>query len=214
MWILMKLSKREKLFLLVLLVSIVIYAGNKYIPTLLSSKNHVNEDYNKICDVYSNMIQNIGMKELYEEKRRELLVEINSMNMLSDIKQENILEILYKHLSSCGVEIININFSEVTPLEINSADNEVLIESSAENQTVNTISNSNSNLNINEQLSTLTTLVDIEFRSSYERVLTLIDELKENKNDMAITNIHLIKSDYNNIYGVMSVRFYAILKQY
>lgn len=210
----MKLSKREKLFLLVLLVSIVIYAGNKYIPTLLSSKNHVNEDYNKICDVYSNMIQNIGMKELYEEKRRELLVEINSMNMLSDIKQENILEILYKHLSSCGVEIININFSEVTPLEINSADNEVLIESSAENQTVNTISNSNSNLNINEQLSTLTTLVDIEFRSSYERVLTLIDELKENKNDMAITNIHLIKSDYNNIYGVMSVRFYAILKQY
>lgn len=210
----MKLSKREKLFLFVLLVSIVIYAGNKYIPTLLSSKNHVNEDYNKICDVYSNMIQNIKMKELYEEKRRELLVEINSMNMLSDIKQENILEILYRHLSSCGVEIININFSEVTPLEINSADNEVLIESSAENQTVNTISNSNSNLNINERLSTLTTLVDIEFRSSYEQVLTLIDELKENKNNMAITNIHLIKSDYNNIYGVMSVRFYAILKQY
>lgn len=197
----MKISSREKFFIIVLSISIIAFIGNKFVPIILINKGSVRENYNKTKEIYDNMSQNIKMKNLYEERKNKFLVEINSLSILSDIKQEDILKTLYQSLSSCGIEIVSISFSNVFATSIDNSSNELVSESKMDNTEYE-----------NNQLPMVSMFINIEFKSSYDKILALIDKLQENNYDIAITNIHIIKSrsDSSNNHCVMDLNFYAI----
>lgn len=195
----MKINKREKFFILVLLISVIIFIGNKFVPIIIVNRVSIREDYNKTKEIYDNMSRNIRMKNFYEEQKKKLLVEVSELNIFSDIRQENILEILYKSFSSCRIEIVSISFSNVIATSIDIASNEIVSESKMDNTDFQ-----------NDQLPMVSMIVNIEFKSSYEKILDLIDKLQENNYDIAITNIHIIKSNFNDNHCFMDVSFYAI----
>lgn len=201
----MKLNRREKLLIIVFSASIVMYFGIKLVPSFLSKSITVKEKYDEMYATYDDMFQNIKMKDIYEERRKKLQTEISDMNIPSDIRQEKIIEVLYKNLSSCGIKIVNINFSDVIPVDMSTSP-EAILESGYNDEKVYD--------GENEGASILSMLVDIEFSSNYESVLNLIDKLQECDGNMAITNIHIIKQDYNNVYVNMDVRFYAVPTMY
>jgi hypothetical protein len=210
----MRISKREKLFIIIFLISIIVYLGDRFLPTIISKKLSINEDYTQIKEMYDCMALNISLKDFYEWERLKLMFEVRDFNMLSDIKQEDIIEILNKNLASSGIEIVNINFSEVFLTGVNTLENELLVESNSDGYVSNDNLDLNKSESENDQLSVLTMLVNVEFKSSYENVLTLIDKLHKNQYDIAITNIHIVKSDYNKVYGVVDINFYAIPLNY
>ncbi len=195
----MKINKREKLFIFVLLILIIIFIVDKLMPIITSKRTSISENYNKTKEIYDSMSQNIRMKNFYEKEKEKLLAEVSELNSFSDIKQENIIEILYNSLSTCGIEIISINFSNIFTTSIDILSNETVSESKMDNV--------NNEMN---QLPVKSMIINIEFKSSYEKILALIDKLQENNCDIAITNIHITKFNFNDNYCVMDVIFYAI----
>lgn len=198
----MKINKRERLLIYIFFILVFIYFGNKFAPEIFLKSKLRNNNYKNISQIYEGMLQNFEINNLWEERKQEILGEIDDLNVLCDIKQEQIIEILYKYLLSNSIEIIDINFSEAFPVSRNTTMNENLVETEEYYQSIN---NSEPN-----KLSALTMLVDIEFKSSYENMLSLIDGLQSHSIDMAITNIHVIKCDKDIVYGVMDINFYAI----
>lgn len=199
----MKINKREKFFILVFLISIIIFIGNKFIPTIIINRASIIEDYNKTKEAYDNMSQNIRMKNFYEDQKERLLVEVSELKFFSDINQDNIIEILYQGLSLCGIEIISISFSNVITTSIDILSNETVPESKMDNTDIG-----------NNQLPVLSIIINIEFKTSYKKFLALIDKLQENNYNIAITKIHIIKSDINNVHSFMDISFYAIPLNY
>jgi len=195
----MKLSKREKYFILVLLISIIVLIFSKLAPLITVNKNSTKENYIKTKEIYVNMSQNINMLNYYEDEKVKLKTEIAEISVLPEIKQENIIEILYKNLSSCGIEITSLNFSEPMLTLFDISTNEMVSESQIDNNEKN-----------NNELSVLTMIVNVEFKTNYTNILEFIDKLKDNNFDIAITNIHIIKSDFNKVQGIVDVNFYAI----
>jgi len=195
----MKLSRREKCFVLVLIISIIVFVFSKFILLIISNNISIKEDYIKTKEIYVNMSRNINMVNYYEDKKNKLQSEITEISVPTDIKQVNMIKILYKNLYSCGIDIISLNFSEPLLTLFDISTNEMLLESPIDDNEKN-----------NNQLSLLTMIVNVEFKSNYENILNLIDELQDNKNNISITNIHIIKSDFDKVQGIMDISFYAI----
>ena len=193
----MKNNKWIKALICLVVVFVIFYMLKNNVPAKavgkLSSKQ---DEYLKIKNNYENMSDNFKKKKYYEDSVEKLLEEINDLNVLTDIKQEQIIEILNENISNCKIEATSINFSEVIPVRVNNTNNYEAVKS--EEAT-----------NENAAQNAVMISVQIEFKSSYDNMLKFVDELKSSSINIVIDNMR-VYMDKDNVYGVMDLSIYAV----
>jgi len=235
----MKLSKREKKLIFILILVVIVFFVYKFVPyDKIFKLAQLEGGYDQIKSTYDAMSSNILMKSDYEEDLKGLTNEINDTNVLTDIKQENIIVFLNSYLTKSNIDTSTISFSEVTPVAYNTTVNDVSsrAKSSLElmmdqiNGNQNSLANdSNGNKNtdassgtgeISENgdeaqanLSTVNQIsANITFESSYEDMLSFIDAIQNNPINISITNINTVSKEGDIIQGIITLNFYELPK--
>ena len=192
----MKNSMWIKALICLVVVFVIFYMLKNNVPAKavgkLSSKQ---DEYLKIKNNYENMSDNFKKKKYYEDRIEKLLEEINALNVLTDIRQEQIIDVLNANISNCNIEATRINFSEVIPVCINNSNDESMQSEEATNE--------------NSAQNAVMISVQIEFKSSYDNMLRFVDELKSSSINIVIENMR-VYMDNDNVYGFMDLRFYAV----
>jgi len=231
----MKLSKREKTLISILILVVIVFLVYKFVPyDKIFKLAQLEGGYDQIKSTYDTMSLNILMKSDYEKNMQELTNEINDTNILTDIKQENIIVFLNSYLSNSNIDTSAISFSDVTPVAYNTVVDDISsrAKSSLElmmdqingnkNDLANVTNGSNEdnsaeasseagetqvNISTVNQIST-----NITFESSYKDMLSFIDAIQNNPINISITNINTVSKEGNIIQGIITLNFYELPK--
>jgi len=155
---------------------------------LIFKLNPVKDEYSETSIKYESMSRNFIMKSEYEQKKEELLSEINNYNVETNILQEQVLSVVYEHCTGNNIEITNINFTEIIPVSLAEAPSEEILH----------------------ETPGVYMCVTIEFKSTYGDMLFFIDDIKNDDMDIALTNMRTIAWEGDVIYGVVDMKFYAL----
>lgn len=228
----MKLSKRERVLILVFIIALAIYAGSKYVPTLnIFNLEALKTEYNLKSLEYNNMSQNILLKTKYEENAKALSEEINSLAVISNLQQEQLIVFLNSYFKNNNIDAYNLSFTDITVVPMNSiaTQNEEMPKSSLDeliidiNETSqndvdtseNTTDNNNQQTQAEQPQSTLSARsisVNIAFESTYNNLIKFIDAIQKNTVDISITNINTVVADSELLQCAMTLNFYEIPK--
>jgi len=190
----MKLSNKVRQSIFVTIVLLVIYVVREFEPKPLSAFTAIKDEYNLLCVSYENMNQNFTMKKYYADREKKLLAEKHILNVLNNLKQEEIIKILHGDLSSCNINLTKLNFLEELIVPLNNPMDGTIVETGGDNY-----------------YSIVTMSLNIEFNSKYEDMLKFIECLQNNQIDMAITNISTTFFEKNIVFVVMDISFYAVM---
>ena len=147
------------------------------------------DEFQMISSEYETMCDNIKKKNYYENSVLDLNSKINDLNVMTNLRQEKIIDILDEHLSNCSIDASGISFSEVK--SINDYDGEATDEA-AEFEA--------------EEIS-----VELNFKSSYANILKFIDEIQNSNSNVVIRNVRISLSGENDsVYGTVVLGFYAL----
>ena len=142
-----------------------------------------------ISSEYETMYDNIKKRNYYDNSLLDLNSKINELNIMTNLRQEQIIDILNEHLSICGIEASGISFSEGK--SINDNDGETTDEAAVFEA---------------EEIS-----VEMNFKSSYANMLKFIDEIQNSNTDVVIRNVRVSLSGENDsVYGIVILGFYAL----
>lgn len=118
----MKLSKREKVLICILIITLIIYAAYKIIPAAdMFNMEELRAEYNLKSSEYNNMSQNILLKNKYEEDVNALSEEINNLNVISDLQQHQVIVLLNSYLVNNNIDANSINFTDAAVVPVNTS---------------------------------------------------------------------------------------------
>lgn len=181
MWFKINLSSTIKVMILIIVALIIIIIVTE-LMLFKSNTNYIQEEYSIVRLKYENILENLKLKNYYERREKELISDIKCLKVLSSINQEDVINILNEHLSLCDIKVENINFNEVI----------------------------DNNEEINEELVTIIN-VKMEFKSTYNNFLLLLDSLQNNEIDFAIISASIFFSENEVVDGIIEMNFYGIL---
>lgn len=222
----MKLSKRERVLILVLIITIIAYAAFKFRPSLnFLSLDALREEYTSKSTIYNEMTQNIVLKSKHEETLNTITGEINDLRVISDLRQEQIIVFLNSSLAANGIDASSISFTDMSPVSINPAAAAKTTELSSLDVLMNEINSSSANEAADKTAeqsqptaeggtSPTASLISaiITFESTYSNMLKFIDAIQNNPVDISVTNINTIVSQSDKLQGTMILNFYEIPK--
>ncbi|MGB4438579.1 MAG: hypothetical protein WBJ13_04990 [Sedimentibacter sp.] len=190
------MSNMIKVLCAVAIIGLIIFVLYLILPDGWYLKlNPIKDEHMKISVDYENISQNFEMENTYEKRKIELLNEIDNLNMETKILQEKIIYILYEYCLKNDIEINNITFSEIMPASLT---NDIPDE------------NYDTYEQVDYETAAVFICVSLEFTSSYEDMLNLVDDIKNDHMDIAVTNMRTVSLDGDVVYGVIDLNFYAI----
>lgn len=184
----MKNNKYIKISIFIALSTILLFTAKDNVSAAYSIFSLTDDEHTKIIVDYENMCENIKNKKMYEERLRDIGEEANSINIMANIRQEQILTILNEYLSSCSIETFSIDFLEYSNL--NNMETEIYEE--------------------NEKERIVSAAVTISFTASYNNMLRFVDEIQGGKTYAAINNVRVVMNDNEEVYGTIELVFYAL----
>ncbi len=221
----MKLSKRERVLILILIITIMVYAAFKFGPSLnFLSLDTLREEYTGKSAAYNEMTQNIVLKNKHEESLNTITGEINDLKVISDLRQEQLIVFLNRYLAANNIGASNISFTDIAPVSITPATASKTVELSSLDILMNEINGSaakeaadktagqsqpadgGSSPTVSRISATIT------FEGTYSNMLKFIDSIQNNPVDISITNINTIVSQGDMLQGTMILNFYEIPK--
>lgn len=221
----MKQSKRERVLILILIITIMVYAAFKFGPSLnFLSLDTLREEYTSKSAAYNEMTQNIVMKSKHEENLNTITGEINDLKVISDLRQEQLIVFLNSYLAANNIDASNISFTDIAPVSITSAAAAKTIELSSLDVLMNEINGSAVNEAADKTAGqsqpadggsspTVSRIsATITFEGTYSNMLKFIDSIQNNPVDISITNINTIVSQGDMLQGTMILNFYEIPK--
>jgi hypothetical protein len=158
---------------------------------------YINNDYETTKTKFDSMAENIKLSKYYEDKKSNIMNEIESTKVMEELEQEQVIEIIGSHLNESGIEASRISFSEVVPISSETSDTENL---------------SSDAYSLDFQASVMS--VTVEFSTSYENMMKLIDSLQSAVKEVAITNIRIVLSEKNDVFTYLQLKFYAVPLNY
>lgn len=184
----MKNNKYIKIVILIVLCLILLFTAKDNVSAAYSIFSETDNEYAKISIEYENMCENIINKKIYEKKFQDISNDANNFNIMTNIKQEQIITILNEFLSRSSVEASSIDFSEFSDL--------YKVETEGSDQI--------------EEGKIATTLVSVSFKATYMIMLKFIDEIQGGKYDAAIKSVRVVMNDNEEVYGTIELVFYAL----
>jgi hypothetical protein len=184
----MKNNKFIKTAVFIALLILLIFAVKDNVSAAYSILSLTDDEYTKISLDYENMCENIKNKKTYEEKLRAISNKTDNFNIMTNIRQEQIITVLNEYLSSCSIEVSSIYFSESS--NFNNVATEATDEAAKDKITAAAVS--------------------ISFKAYYKDMLKFIDEIQKGRSDAAISSVHLVMNDNEEVYGSIELIFYAL----
>lgn len=206
----MKLSKRERVLIIILFLVLAVYAVYKFIPeTDTFNLGAIKSEYNQKLNEYNNMRQNILLKDKYDENVQRLTEEINNLNVLSDLKQEKLIVFLNNYFANNKINASNISFTKATIIskDLSLSSNipkaksslEMIMDDINNKEIINNGNNGNNgseateeNQNTQGSLTVKAITVNITFESTYENLIKFIDAIQNQPFDISITSINTV----------------------
>jgi len=185
-----------KVLCVVVVIGLLVFALHLVLPNDWNLKLiPIKAEHMKISVDYENISRNLKMASTYEKRKLELLNEIDNLNMESKILQEKIISIIYEYCLKNNIEINNITFSEIMPASLT---NEITEE------------NNDTYEQSEYETAAVFMCVSLELTSSYEDMLNLVDDIKNDHMDIAVTKMRTVSLEGDVVYGVIELNFYAI----
>ncbi|TWH77044.1 hypothetical protein [Sedimentibacter saalensis] len=184
----MKNNKYIKIVIFIALSMILLFTAKDNVSAAYSVFSLTDDEHTKIIADYENMCENIKNKKMYEERLRDICDEANNINIISNIRQEQILTTLNEYLSSCSIEASSIDFLEYSNL--NNMDAKISKE--------------------NEKDRIVSAAVTISFTASYNNMLKFVDEIQRGRTTVAISSVRVVMNDNDEVFGTIKLVFYAL----
>lgn len=184
----MKNNKYIKIAIFIALSTILLFTAKDNVSAAYSVFSLTDDEHTKIIADYENMCENIKNKKMYEERLKDISDEANNINIISNIRQEQILTALNEYLSSCSIEASSIDFLEYSNL--NNMDAKISKE--------------------NEKDRIVSAAVTISFTASYNNMLKFVDEIQGGRTTVAISSVRVVMNDNDEVFGTVELVFYAL----
>lgn len=184
----MKNNKYIKIAIFIALSTILLFTAKDNVSAAYSVFSLTDDEHTKIIADYENMCENIKNKKMYEERLKDISDEANNINIISNIRQEQILTALNEYLSSCSIEASSIDFLEYSYL--NNMDAKISKE--------------------NEKDRIVSAAVTISFTASYNNMLKFVDEIQGGRTTVAISSVRVVMNDNDEVFGTIKLVFYAL----
>jgi type IV pilus assembly protein PilO len=219
----MKLSKREKILVLILIVAVIGYFGFANLPfDKLFSLDELKAEHAQKKELYELMSNNIIQKNAFEDKVQSLTEEINDLNVISDLQQEGAIVFLDNYMDKSNINASNISFVEGEAVPVSHIPISGKTEESGTLQNLMQKIDGGAEVKKDEaseadekkleptlfvrQISAVLT-----FDSIYADMIEFIDSIQNNPIDISITNINTI-TEGDILQGTMTLNFYEIPK--
>ncbi len=184
----MKNNKFIKTAVFIVLSIVLLFTAKDNASAAYSIFSLTDDEYTKISLDYENMYENIKNKKIYEGKLRDISNKTANLNIMTNIKQEQIIKVLNEFLSSCSIEASSFDFSEFSNLNnVETEDSEETSEDKIDSAAVS-----------------------ISFKASYNNMLKFIDEIQRGKTSAAISSVKVVMNDNEKVYGTIEIVFYAL----
>ncbi len=227
----MKLSRREKVLIIILIIALTVYAGYMFIPSSgMFNLDELRAEHSHKTLEYDNMSKNITLKSSYEEDVQILTEQINNMPVISNLQQEKLIVFLNKYLADNNINANNLSFTDAAAVPMS-----IVVPKSAEKEKSsmellmcdinNTYEDENEGVEksvaanaeeANEEeapsISAKSISVNIDFSSTYNDMIKFIDAIQNNAVDISITNISTVASEGGALQGTMTMNFYEVPK--
>ncbi|MEL7606922.1 MAG: hypothetical protein AAGU39_12830 [Sedimentibacter saalensis] len=184
----MKNNKYIKIAIFIALSTILLFTAKDNVSAAYSVFSLTDDEHTKIIADYENMCENIKNKKMYEERLKDISDEANNINIMTNIRQEQILTALNEYLSSCSIEASSIDFLEYSYL--NNMDAKISIE--------------------NEKDRIVSASVTMSFTASYYNMLKFVDEIQGGRTTVAISSVRVVMNDNDEVFGTIELVFYAL----
>lgn len=184
----MKNNKYIKIAIFIALSTILLFTAKDNVSAAYSVFSLTDDEHTKIIADYENMCENIKNKKMYEERLKDISDEANNINIISNIRQEQILTALNEYLSSCSIEASSIDFLEYSNL--NNMDAKISKE--------------------NEKDRIVSAAVTVSFTASYNNMLKFVDEIQGGMTTVAISSVTVVMNDNDEVFGTVELVFYAL----
>lgn len=187
----MKKNKFVKATIFFTLSIILIFAAKDNVSAAYSIFSQFDDEYINISADYESMYENIKNKKFYEERLRNMNSKINNLNIMTNIRQEQIINVLNEYLSNCFIEASSIEFSEFSEFsDLNNMETEASGETAKDEITA--------------------ALVSVSFKSYYNDMLKFIDEIQRGRTEATINSVSVVMNDNDEVYGTIDLVFYAL----
>lgn len=178
--------------LLIAGIILAVIIGN--IPENIYLKiSQVIDEYKEVQSTYETMTINFKMKDYYEERKIQLVNEVKSLDYETQIYLEQIIDLISYQCVNNGIEIQNISFDNIELF--NSEDIEQL-------------SKQGNNTEAKNSMSVLHATA--EFNCGLDNILDLIDDLKIESRNIALSNIRVLRVDDKLVNVSADMNFYYI----
>lgn len=188
----MKINNREKIYLIVLLVVIVLFLGYKFGYTKYEDyEANLQAEHDAVQAEYDDVQFAIKAKSAYEDqlnKNGELLEE-KSKGYIYQISQENLIIELDDLFTGNDINVSSVSFSEITDLFGEE-------DGLASDDSVKKID------------------LAFNFSCDYDDLLNFIDEMQLEKNKIGITNLVIVSGEGGVISGNMNAEFFAAKNEF
>jgi type IV pilus assembly protein PilO len=187
-------NKVKKLLVLAAFIWVLIFIFKEFdLKSKLNYMGYINNDYETTKTKFDSMAENIKLSKYYEDKKSNIMNEIESTKVMEELEQEQVIEIIGSHLNESGIEASRISFSEVVPIS---------------SETSNTENLSSDVYSLDSQAGVMS--VTVEFSTSYENMMKFIDSLQSDEKEVVITNIRIVLSEKNDVFTNLQLKFYAV----
>lgn len=227
----MKISKREKVLLMILGIIIVIGCYYKFVYIQQNEMiNQLNkeksQDEQKIITI-RNYASSIGKRES-DIKILKAQIQNKTLDIVPDIKEEKIIVDLDNILNNSNLDGYSITFSDVSvqpisskkqeqkqdvkdPLQdlVNQYNGKSIIHSSTNENNSDNKSNANKDKN---SVSAEKMTVNINLKGSYINVINLIKNIENYSKKIIISNIKLAQDAKSGTSGIVTLDYYGIPK--
>jgi type IV pilus assembly protein PilO len=235
----MKVTKREKILLIVLSVILLGFLYNKFV--LIKQRERIST-LQAQRDDYAKKVSEIQAKIDSKDKKQAEIKVLNSKiidktsKIFPSIEQEIIIVILDKMFENAKLQGDVVSFSEISDEKLTSEKKNVAILDNELNKLVEQYNNTGSDKKVIEKqtdskgtensakenttnenkdtgIATINKMqVTVSFKGNYIQFLSFIKEVEAFKKKIIISKINLVASEENEISGNLILDFYAIPK--
>ncbi len=218
----MNLSKREKVMLFFLGISIVV-AGLYYfmLKPHLDNINKLKEESELLEERVNTIKRNLALKNEVEASYTKSYKKVNSItkHFFPVIIQEKFIEILDEFIVESGIEVLSISFTDIDYAGLKKEIEKESTNESGEiydvinkfnNESQNTTDDTNNSEERELKLKNISTTIYIE--GTYDNIIKFIKKVEGNDKKIIIKNVNLMTKEDDILSGNIILSFYAVPK--
>lgn len=223
----MSLSKREKIMLIFLAITITFVT---YYTLLLKPRlekiSKLEEEVGILQDNVDITNKNLSLEKDVEGNYKKSYDKVTSISkdFFPSIIQEKLIAILDEFISDSGIEVLSLNFSDIEYVKLSEELEDKTVEQESDElydtivdfytdlTTPGNKNNSTGNTTVDNEISFANMTTSLYFTATYEDAISFIKNVEENDKKIIVKNINLVKKEDGILTGNIILSFYAVPK--